>query len=356
VAAVLPDLAHTLKRMGARPTGPLFAAALAMAACTPAGGLSPTRAATAPVATSPGLPDAATVTASARATSIAASWRRIADIPTARSEVAAVLFRGGIYVIGGFGGGSVVERYDIGLDRWSRAPDLPVSVDHAMAAAIDAGDGAGIYLMGGNAGAPIARAFVLAPGASSWREIARMPNPRSQAAAAVLGSVVYVVGGFDGARLVAPTYAYDVTTDRWREVAAILTPRDHLAGAALRGRACAIGGRMLSLTTNLAAFECYDPQRDAWVRMPDAPTPRGGVGAATYGDKLVFVGGEQPNGTYREVELFDAATARWSRLPDLPTPRHGLGVVASGPVVYVMSGGPTPGGSQIPICEALTLQ
>jgi hypothetical protein len=286
----------------------------------------------------------------------AARWRRIADIPTARSEVAAVLFRGGIYVIGGFGGGNIVERYDIGLDRWSRAPDLPVSVDHAMAAAFETGEAAGIYVIGGNAGAPIARAFVLAPGASSWREIARMPNPRSQAATAVVGNVVYVFGGYDGARLVAPTYAYDVTTGRWREVAAILTPRDHLAGATLRGRACAIGGRRLSLTTNLGAFECYDPQRDAWEKMPDAPTPRGGVGAATYGDSLIFVGGEQPNDTYREIELFDATTARWSRLPDLPTPRHGLGVVASGPVVYVMSGGPTPGGSQIPICEALTLQ
>jgi N-acetylneuraminic acid mutarotase len=319
-----------MKRMSARNLGLMLVAGVAMAACTP-------------VSSTPPGP-------------ITASWRRIADIPTARSEVAAVLFRGGIYVIGGFGGGNIVERYDMSLDRWSRAPDLPVSVDHAMAAAFETGETSGIYVMGGNAGAPIARAFVLTPGASSWREIARMPNPRSQAATAVLGNVVYVFGGYDGARLVAPTYAYDASSGHWFEVAAIPTPRDHLGGAALRGRACAIGGRRLSLTTNLAAFECYDPQRDAWEKMPDAPTPRGGVGAAAYGDLLVFVGGEQPNGTYREVELFDAATARWSRLPDLPTPRHGLGVVASGPVIYVMSGGPTPGGSQIPICEALTLQ
>ena len=330
----------------------VFAALLFALGCAPGSTAAPSTPASAASAETPG----ASTTASGERPPSVVSWRRIADIPTPRSEVAAVAFRGGVWVIGGFGGGNVVERYDPGLDRWSRAADLPVSVDHAMAAAIDDGDGAGIYVFGGNAGAPIARAFVLAPGATAWREVARMPQPRSQAAAAALGGQIYVFGGYDGARLVAPTYAYSVAQNSWREVASIPTLRDHLAGTTFRGQACAIGGRRLSLTTNLGAFECYDSRNDAWHKLPDAPTPRGGVGAAALGERLVFVGGEQPSGTYREVELYDASTQRWSRLPDLPTPRHGLGVVAVGTSVYVMTGGPTPGGSQIPICEALTLQ
>lgn len=283
------------------------------------------------------------------------AWRRIADIPTPRSEVAAAVFRDEVYVIGGFGGGRVVEIFD--GQRWRRGPDLPVEVDHAMAAAVaDTADaGAGVYVFGGNAGAPTARSFRLAPGATAWREIAAMPGPRSQAAAVARGTSIYVVGGYDGQRLVAPTYAYEANVDRWRQVAPIPTTRDHLAAAMIIGRICAIGGRKLSLTTNLATFECYDPGADRWESFPDAPTPRGGVGAAAVGDRLVFVGGEQPNGTYKEVELFDPATRSWSRLPDLPTPRHGLGVVAIGRTVYVMSGGPTPGGSQIAVSEALDL-
>src|SRR5512132_411995 len=68
----------------------------------------------------------------------ALAWRRIADIPTGRSEVAATVFRSEVYVIGGFGGGRVVEIFD--GQRWRRGPDLPLEVDHAMAAAvIDAG-------------------------------------------------------------------------------------------------------------------------------------------------------------------------------------------------------------------------
>jgi N-acetylneuraminic acid mutarotase len=314
-----------------------------------------------PSATTP--PPAATSAAStplaSAATSAPAAWRRIPDIPTARSEVAATAFRNEVYVIGGFGGGRVVEIFD--GQRWRRGPDLPVEIDHAMAASVpegaDAGGsaGAGVYVFGGNSPNPIARAFRLAPGATAWREVAAMPGPRSQGAAVARGTSIFIVGGYDGQRLVAPTYVYEANVDRWRQVAAIPTPRDHLAAAMIIGRVCAIGGRRLSLTTNLATFECYEPGADRWEKMPDAPTARGGVGAAAVGDSLVFVGGEMPSGTYREVELFDPGTGRWSRLPDLPTPRHGVGVVAVGRTVYVMSGGPTPGGSQTSVCEAIDL-
>lgn len=281
------------------------------------------------------------------------TWRRIPDIPTPRSEVAATVFRGEVYVVGGFGGGRVVEIFD--GQRWRRGPDLPLAVDHPMAAAVAAGTGAGVYVIGGNSGGPTARGFWLGLGASTWTDIAAMPGPRSQGAAVAQGRFIYVVGGYDGQRLVAPTYAYESTTNTWRQVAPIPTTRDHLAAELVAGRVCAIGGRKLSMTTNLATLECYDPGADRWEKAADAPTARGGVGAAAVGNRLVFVGGEQPSGTYREVEMFDAESGRWSRLPDLPTPRHGIGVVAVGRTVYVMTGGPTPGGSQTAVSEAIDL-
>jgi non-specific serine/threonine protein kinase len=282
------------------------------------------------------------------------AWRRIADIPTPRSEVAAAVFRESVYVIGGFGGGRVVEIFD--GQRWRRGPDLPIEVDHAMAAAVDdsAGAGAGVYVFGGNTPSPTARAFRLDGG--GWKEIAKMPAPRSQGGAVARGSAVYIVGGYDGQRLVAPTYVYEASVDRWSTVAPIPTPRDHLAATTILGRVCAVGGRRLSLTTNLATLECYEPGADRWEKYADAPTARGGVGAAAVRDRIVFVGGEQPSGTYKEVEVFDPGTLSWSRAPDLPTPRHGIGVVAVRDTVYVMSGGPTPGGSQTPVCEALDIR
>src|SRR5688572_7567533 len=67
--------------------------------------------------------------------SAAPAWRRIPDIPTGRSEVAATAFRNQVYVIGGFGGARVVEIFD--GQHWRRGPDLPIGVDHPMAAAVD---------------------------------------------------------------------------------------------------------------------------------------------------------------------------------------------------------------------------
>jgi N-acetylneuraminic acid mutarotase len=282
------------------------------------------------------------------------SWRRVADITTPRSEVAAAVFRGVVYVVGGFGGGNVVETY--AGDRWSTAARYPIAVDHAMAAGVDIGETPGLYIFGGNVnGVAVARSFRFSED-QGWREIAPMPAPRSQGAAVALGGKAFVVGGTANDRLVAPTYVYDTATDRWSAAAAIPTPRDHLAAVAFAGRLCAIGGRRLSLLQNLASFECYDPGRDSWQTMPDAPTARGGIGAAVIGERIFVAGGEQSLGTFKELDVFDLATGKWMRGPDLPTPRHGLGVVAVGSTLYVMSGGPTPGTSQTPVCEALDVR
>jgi hypothetical protein len=81
--------------------------------------------------------------------------------------------------------------------------------------------------------------------------------------------------------------------------------------------------------------------------------PRGGIGAATVGGRIVVAGGEEDAGTIREVELFDPATRRWRRLADLPTPRHGLGVVSRRGRVYTIEGGDRPGFAFTSALEAL---
>jgi len=331
---------------------------------------------------SPSAPRSAAVTSpsasAAASASSAATWRRIADIPTPRSELAAAVSAqvGRVFTIGGAGGPQIVERYDPGADHWDRAPDLPVAVDHAMAAAVEGLQSSapqGVFVFGGYraGGTATPRAFRFDTAASRWEEIAPMPGPRAAGAAVASGSSIFIVGGADGSRLVAPTYRYDVITRQWQTVAAIPTPRDHLAAVAADGMVCAVGGRQLSLSLNLVAFECYDPRADAWVRMPDAPTARGGIGAGEYDRRVYVTGGEQPSGTVHEVDVFDFRTRAWTRGPDLPTARHGLGVVVVQPTkeldkagnlmftparLLVLAGGPTPGGSQTAICEALDLR
>lgn len=334
----------------------------------------------APTAPSP-IPSAAASTPAAAPSATApaqTAWRRIADIPTPRSELATTVSDqlGRVFAIGGAGGPDRVERYDPAADRWDRAPDLPIAVDHAMAAAVEGLQSSapqGVFVFGGYlaGGAPTARAFRFDATGARWEELAPMPGPRAAGAAVASGGSIFIVGGADGSRLIAPTYRYDVIAREWRTVAPIPTPRDHLAGVSAQARVCAIGGRQLSLSLNLPALECYDPRADSWTRLPDAPTARGGIGAAEYDQRIYVTGGEQPGGTFRQLEVFDFRTNAWTRGPDLPTPRHGLGVVviqatkaidAGGNLVVtpakllVIAGGPTPGGSQTATCEALDLR
>ena len=69
----------------------------------------------------------------------------------------------------------------------------------------------------------------------------------------------------------------------------------------------------------------------------------------------MLAGGEENEGTIKEVELYDPRSRRWSFLPDMPTPRHGLGVVARGRRVFTVQGGPQPGFAFSSAIEALTV-
>jgi len=272
----------------------------------------------------------------------APGWKSAAPVPLPRTEVAATrLGTSEILVVGGFvQSGSNVARADAfspAKNRWRRLPNLPVSVDHAMAASYRGR----AYVVGGYAegGGPLARAFVFRGGA--WRSLPPMPEPRAAAGAAVAKGSLYVVGGIGPDGLATRALKLDLRTLRWSFVPGPPTLREHLAATALAGKVYAIAGRT-GATGNLDAFEVYTPSKRSWSRLPGVPETRGGTGAAAVGNTIVSVGGEAQE-TIETVYSYNVRTRRWSRLPNLPTPRHGLGVVAFNGRVYTLAGGPRPG-------------
>ena len=61
-------------------------------------------------------------------------WTKGTRMPSSRTEVAAVVSGGKIYVIGGFKKGSdLVEEYDPSTDRWRRRASLPFPLQHVGA-------------------------------------------------------------------------------------------------------------------------------------------------------------------------------------------------------------------------------
>ena len=95
-------------------------------------------------------------------------WTSLPPMPTPRSEVASATDGSRIVVAGGFtaDGSTVatVEIFDVADETWSVGPDLPVAVNHAMAAPFDGS----VAVLGGYAGpglaGPTDRAIVLRRG------------------------------------------------------------------------------------------------------------------------------------------------------------------------------------------------
>lgn len=282
-------------------------------------------------------------------------WRTLRSAPNQRTEVAAAAAGNRIYVMGGFVSPgrtvAMVEVYDIASDGWSRGPDLPVAVNHAMAASLDGV----VYVFGGYTGesdlsAPTGRAFALRSGV--WEEMAPMPDVRAAAGAAAIEGKIYVAGGVGPDGLAEEMFVLDIAAGTWSEAHGPPRPREHLGVATDGKRLFVTGGR----PPNTDVLEAFDPAGGRWERLADMPTSRGGLSAAGTANGLVVAAGGEAEDTFPETEAYDTAKGSWLRLDDLPTPRHGLGVVAVGNTVYVLAGGPRPGFAFSGANEALDLE
>ena len=95
------------------------------------------------------------------------TWDQGASMPSARSEMVAVVIDGLIYVPGGFGGQRALEVYDPAADTWFTLADMPGSRHHLMATAYDGR----LFVFGGAEGTawqPTASSWVYNPTADSW--------------------------------------------------------------------------------------------------------------------------------------------------------------------------------------------
>jgi N-acetylneuraminic acid mutarotase len=123
-------------------------------------------------------------------------WSKAAPLPRSEGSPAAVVLGGRIWVIGGRSGfedyGDTYV-YDPGKDTWTRGPGIPPR--GTAGAVVWKGS---IYVFGGESQARsrvLADVFRLAPSASSWQRVSRLPTPRNYARSVVYRDRIYVVGG-----------------------------------------------------------------------------------------------------------------------------------------------------------------
>ena len=297
------------------------------------------------------------------------TWHAAAPLPTKRTEVAAAMLEGKIYVVGGFekpGVGNLlnfaitpsVEMYDPVTDRWTPKTPMPVGLHHVGIGVVDGR----LYVIGGysrsglSVWSPVATVYAYDPVTDTWTGRAPMPTARGALAVTEHEGKLYAIGGYDRKANNVQVEVYDPVRNVWTTAASLPTSRDHLGTATVAGKIYAIGGRIDGdYHRNLAVMEQYDPATDRWRRVADLPTARSGITAAAVEGRIYVFGGEGSSGTFSENEVYDPASDTWQRMAPMPTARHGIGSAVVRGRIYVISGGPTPGGSFSDLNEVFTI-
>lgn len=283
-------------------------------------------------------------------------WTELGSAPTPLSEVAAASFGGQLWTAGGFTeqgeAAATVQIFDPTFGAWDAGPELPEAVHHA--ALVSTGDA--LYLLGGYVGSgfsePTAAVRRLDPASGQWTDGPPLPEARAAGAAAWDGERVVYGGGVGPAGLAGDVMVLD--GEQWDEIGELSEPREHLGAAGDgQGRVWFLAGRTGGLDTNLGTVDLVEGGE---VRpLGEIPTPRGGVAAFwAPATGACVVGGEQPDGTFADVECVDADGAV-RVLPSLDTARHGLGAAVVENAAYVVLGGREPGLSVSGVVEALRL-
>jgi len=281
-------------------------------------------------------------------------WTALAAAPVKRTEVAAGVLGGRIWVLGGYADTSVpqsdVNIYDPGANKWSAGPKMVEALHHPAAAA----DGKRLWVAGGYVQAaqlkPTAAVrFIDAGGV--WKDGPELPEPRAAGALAWDGQRLLFGGGV-GPDIKPSGDVFALEGNKWRRVATLSVAREHLAAASDgQGNTWFLAGRLGTLDTNRSDVDLLN--RDKIIRLGQIPTGRGGIGGFYLpGLGGCVAGGEQLSGTFNNVECIrlDGST---TTLPPLTKSRHGLAAVAIDNTAYTLLGGPTPGLSVSDTIEVL---
>jgi N-acetylneuraminic acid mutarotase len=246
---------------------------------------------------------------------------------------------GRVYALGGETVGSSlnlpIEAFDPEANTWTPHAYLRVGVSNIQAALL----GSDIYVPGGYDGT----------GASTWLQIYHplsdtvdivysdpLPAPRYGAGTAAVAGKLYVIGGSDGVSTTHTVFEYDPArpaTSRWERKADMPTARVFLGAAAVDGLIYAVGGSPGTLT-DLATVEIYDPATDSWTSGPPLATPRSGLAVTGVdsgqgcGAYVYAIGGGWFTYT-AAIERYSPATGTWTSLSDLTQARRSLGAAFS---------------------------
>ncbi|GAA5994562.1 uncharacterized protein JCM10292_002138 [Rhodotorula paludigena] len=129
-----------------------------------------------------------------------------------------------------------------------------------------------------------------------------VPPPRTGHTCVTHGDCLYIFGGTDGQYHYNDTWQYDLASGQWTELACIgyiPVPREGHAATLVDDVMYVFGGRGVDGKDleDLAAFKISNHRWFMFQNMGPAPSGRSGHAMATYGSKVIVLGGESYTST-----------------------------------------------------------
>ena len=249
------------------------------------------------------------------------NWERITELPTKRKGFATAVVDGKIYLIGG----SLFENVKLKPSKRLQGPFGLSTVE------------------------------VYDPQTNKWRSVADMPTPRTSARAAVVNSIIYVFGGYNGkdnlgVNLNFPVVveAYDPATDTWTRKGDMPFSRVEFDLGVVAGKVYLIGGSTglgAGHERRTARVDIYDPATNTWAKGGKMPTRRDGMDVAVVSKRIYALGGmgwpqspDAPGPFLAVIEAYNPITHQWERDKNMLDLRVGFSTVIVEDDIYLIGG------------------
>jgi N-acetylneuraminic acid mutarotase len=158
---------------------------------------------------------------------------------------------------------------------------------------------------------------------------------------ATVDGKIYVLGGFNSAGVVIPTFeSYEPATRISSIVAAFPRPIHHANVAAVGGKIYVVGALIEATFRAVGDVYEYDPPSNLWTQKTSLPMgqERGSGGVAVVGTKIYVAGGLRGGVSVADFSSYDTATDTHATLPPLvQATDHLVGGAVDG-IVYAIGG------------------
>ncbi len=290
--------------------------------------------------------------------SVAKKWEVVSQLPTGRSAFSTAVVDGKIYLIGGTllenessgpFGLSTVEVYNPHNKSWKKVADMPTPRSNAEAAVVDGK----IYVVGGLAATDrrmestkiLKVVEVYDPQTDTWERKQDMSQPRLSFGIGVVGRKIYVMGGanfFENQWRLDHVEVYDPDADVWHNRPSLLTRRDGFETAVVEDSIYVIGGRgWPSIAQNgpyLATIDVYEPG-NRWRKKTDLPSLRYGFSSVVVADEIYLIGGLEGaafDQHVKTVESYHAKAGIWRIRKPMPIGNTPFGVATVNQKIYIL--------------------